>query len=193
MAFKYKPTIRVGVSTTRHKCVSIWGDKMFSKQSVFAGLFVVLSVFSAEARTRSQGFPLKPDSQVTPGDLCQRPTARRYPEGINYCERDVESETKRMVIEVYQSKLGYNIMGNGRANFKIDHYIPLCMGGSNEPKNLWPQHKSVYMQTDPLEPLLCEKMASGSLRQQDAVKLIIRAKNDFSQIPAVMKYVSGLR
>ncbi len=166
---------------------------MFSKQGIFASLFVVLSVISAQARSTAQGFPIKPDPQVTPGDLCQRPTARRYPEGINYCERDVMSETKRAVIEVYQSKLGYNIMGNGRANFKIDHYIPLCMGGSNEPKNLWPQHVSVYTQTDPLEPLLCEKMASGSLRQKEAVALIMRAKNDFSQIPAVMKYASSLR
>ncbi len=166
---------------------------MFSKQSVFASLLVVLSVVSTQARSTAQGFPIKPDPQVTPGDLCQRPTARRYPEGINYCERDVMSETKRMIIEVYQSKLGYNIMGNGRANFKIDHYIPLCMGGSNEPKNLWPQHVSVYTQTDPLEPLLCEKMASGSLLQKEAVALIMRAKNDFSQIPAVMKYASSLR
>ncbi len=166
---------------------------MFSKQSVFAGLFVVLSVVSAQARSTAQGFPIKPDQQVTPGDLCQRPTARRYPEGINYCDRDVMSETKRAVIEVYQSKLGFNIMGNGRENFKIDHYIPLCMGGSNEPKNLWPQHKTIYTQTDPLEPLLCEKMASGSLLQKDAVALIIRAKNDLSQVTAVMKYASGLR
>ena len=166
---------------------------MFSKQSVFAGLFVVLSAFCAQARSTSQGFPIKPDSQVTPGDLCSRPTARRYPEGINYCDRDVMSDTKRAVIEVYQSKLGYNIMGNGRQNFKIDHYIPLCMGGSNEPKNLWPQHKTIYTQTDPLEPLLCDKMASGRLLQKEAVALIMRAKNDLSQVPAVLKYASGLR
>ncbi len=165
---------------------------MFSKQSVFAGLFLVLNVVSAEARQGNQNYPLKPDPQVTPGDLCHRPTARRYPEGINYCERDVMTDTKRAVIHIYQSKLGYNIMGNGRQNFKIDHYIPLCMGGSNEPKNLWPQHKTVYIQTDPLEPLMCEKMADGKLMQREAVQLIMRAKNDFRQIPAVMKYLNSL-
>ncbi len=166
---------------------------MFSKQGFFAGLFVVLGVVSAYAGSRAQNFPIKPDAQITPGDLCNRPTARRYPEGINYCDRDVMSDTKRAVIQVYETKLGYNIMGNGRMNFKIDHYIPLCMGGSNEVKNLWPQHKSIYAQTDPLEPLLCQKMASGSLLQKDAVQLIIRAKNDLSQVAAVIRYANGLR
>lgn len=165
---------------------------MFSKQGVVAGLFVVLSVVSAQAG-RYQDFPSKPDPQVTPGELCHRPTARRYPEGIDYCARDVMSDTKRAVIQVYQTRLGYSIMANGRQNFKIDHYIPLCMGGSNEPKNLWPQHKSIYVHTDPLEPLLCEKMANGSLRQKDAVELIMRAKNDLRQIPAIINYVNRLR
>ena len=167
---------------------------MFSTKSVFAGLFLVLSVLSAEAgQSGNQGFPLHPDSSVTPGSLCQRPTARRYPEGINYCDRDVMTDTKKAVISVYEHQLGFTIMANGRQNFKIDHYIPLCAGGSNEPSNLWPQHKSVYEQTDPLEPLVCEKMASGSLHQSDAVELVKRAKNDFSQIPAVMKYLNSLR
>ena len=34
-------------------------------------------------------FPLIPKLEVTPGKLCDRPVKMRYPEGIDYCERDV--------------------------------------------------------------------------------------------------------
>jgi len=63
-----------------------------------------------------------------------------------------------------------------RKDFKIDHFIPLCAGGSNDPSNLWPQHKSVYEITDPVEPLICAKMAAGKLDQAYAIKLITTAK-----------------
>jgi len=79
-----------------------------------------------------------------------------------------------------------------RMDFKIDHFIPLCAGGSNDPVNLWPQHKSVYQQTDPVEPLLCQRMLEGKLSQTDAVKLIMRAKLDLNQVPVVMKILNGL-
>ena len=77
-----------------------------------------------------------------------------------------------------------------RMDFKIDHFIPLCAGGSNDSENLWPQHKSVYVETDPIEPIICEKMAQGLMKQKDAVLLIqdlkTRRKN-ISQILALLK------
>lgn len=39
---------------------------------------------------------------------------------------------------------------------------------SNEENNLWPQHKKVYMITDPLEPEMCAAMSNGKLLQRDA-------------------------
>jgi hypothetical protein len=79
-----------------------------------------------------------------------------------------------------------------RADFKIDHFIPLCAGGSNDSVNLWPQHKNVYEITDPIEPLLCAKMAQGRLSQTDAIKLIVRAKTDLSQVALVIKILQRL-
>jgi hypothetical protein len=126
-------------------------------------------------------YPIYPQPSLTPGALCTTPTRYRYPERIPYCERDVNSETKDRVVKKYDTTFGYRVGSIGRQNFKIDHYIPLCMGGSNAEQNLWPQHPTVYAITDPIEPLLCEKMSKGILSQNEAVRLIKLVKNDLNQ------------
>jgi len=160
---------------------------MFLRLAAIAILTATVQFSFADNR-----FPIKPDPAMTPGDLCHRPDTLRYPERIKYCSRDVSTNTKDRVIKTYDAKFGYNISHQNRQDFKIDHYIPLCMGGSNEIANLWPQHQTVYFQTDPLEGLMCEKMQAGRLKQAEAVLLIKRAKNDLSQVRAVLIYVQRL-
>ena len=79
-----------------------------------------------------------------------------------------------------------------RGKFKIDHYIPLCMGGSNERINLWPQHESVYKITDALEQKLCEKMAQGKMLQSEAIDLIREAKNHLDEAPDILSRAQSL-
>jgi hypothetical protein len=150
--------------------------------------FVSISTF---AYSSTGNFPKGPDATLTPGALCEHPTEYRYPEKINYCERDVSSDLKKAIFVQYD-QLGYRTRDLNRMAFKIDHYIPLCMGGANSQKNLWPQHESVYAITDPLEPLLCEKMANGRLLQKKAVEYIIYAKNHLDEVPRIMHEVQGL-
>ena len=140
----------------------------------------------------SGDFPLGPDPKLTTGALCDRPDAFRYPEHVAYCTRDVKTETKVAVIRQYDQQLGFKIQSYNRADFKIDHYFPLCAGGSNEAANLWPQHKSVYEITDPLEPEICGKMASGKLKQADAIKLIMQAKAHLDQVGQILAHVQSL-
>ncbi len=137
-------------------------------------------------------FPVAPAKQVTPGKLCDKPNNTRYPEKIAYCDRDVSSTLKRQIIENYDRTFGYKIETLPRDQFKIDHYIPLCVGGSNDTLNLWPQHVSVYTVTDPLEELVCDKMASGKLQQKDAVAIIIEAKNHLVEVPQILAHVNSL-
>lgn len=157
--------------------------------------FVLALAFSVAALANGPDgqFPLHPDATQTPGALCNKGNTRRYPEGVLYCERDVDRDLKRDLFRQYDVKFGYDTQSMPRGDFKIDHFIPLCAGGANTADNLWPQHKSVYQQTDPVEPLICAKMASGSLKQVDAIALIKKAKMDFSQIPSVMAYLNGLK
>lgn len=137
-------------------------------------------------------FPTSPSQQLTPGQLCRRPDSHRYPENIPYCDRDVSLEKKLKVIQAYDQQLGYRISQMPRELFKIDHYIPLCMGGSNDSTNLWPQHASVYHLTDPLEALICMKMQNGRLLQKDAVRLIIQAKQNLSSVPSIISQLQRL-
>lgn len=153
--------------------------------------FLILTSLTAFAYN-DQDFPKGPEQQVTPGSLCTRPTGYRYPERIAYCNRNVDSGLKNDIIENYERQFGYNIRKVGRGQFKIDHLIPLCAGGSNNEDNLWPQHESVYKITDPLEPELCDKMAMGRLKQEDAVKLILEAKHNLNRAPEILQQIRSL-
>lgn len=137
-------------------------------------------------------FPHGPDPELTPGELCNRPSERRYPEKIAYCQRDVDTHLKREIFRTYDRELGFETTKMNRGDFKIDHYIPLCMGGSNNETNLWPQHRSVYEVTDDMEHIGCEKMSEGRLKQEEAVELVRKGKNDLSQVPAIIDYLKSL-
>lgn len=154
-------------------------------------VFAVLLLF-AQLAIAGGNFPTAPNPQTTPGSTCARSGTLRYPERIRYCERNVEPQLKAEIIETYDRQFGYRIGLMRRNEFKIDHYIPLCAGGSNDRTNLWPQHESIYTITDPLEALVCEKMAHGRLRQAQAIQLLKEAKNNLAKVPAIINQVQSL-
>ncbi len=157
---------------------------------IVLGLLVSTSAFSAQPA--GAPYPQNPVYQLTPGSLCAQPTEYRYPERIPYCERQVSSQAKVEIIRMYDQRLGYRISQMNRQEFKIDHYVPLCMGGSNGVNNLWPQHQTVYQYTDPLEPVLCDKMSQGRLKQKDAIDLIRRAKANLAEVARIFQYAQSL-
>ncbi|MES3038921.1 MAG: HNH endonuclease signature motif containing protein [Bdellovibrionota bacterium] len=166
--------------------------KVSVRALTFVTVFVSTQLFSATGLA-NQPYPTGPDQSMTPGSVCSRPTEYRYPEHIPYCERNVDTALKREIFKDYDRKLGFSTTTMNRQDFKIDHFIPLCAGGSNEVDNLWPQHKSVYELTDPLEPLVCEKMSQGTLKQKDAIEMIRKAKLDLSQVDAVLEALQALQ
>jgi hypothetical protein len=135
----------------------------------------------AEIEFHRPSYPHHPDAVLTPGSLCKHATEWRYGERIPYCKRSVSSQTKRIVIHNYDVKLGHSIGRMDRGDFKIDHFIPLCMGGSNEESNLWPQHKSIFAITDQLESDLCQMMAIGVIQQREAIATLKRAKTQLAE------------
>ena len=137
-------------------------------------------------------YPSGPTASITPGELCDRPARYRYPENIGYCERDVPTEIKDEVFAAYR-KLGYRLTESTRSSYKIDHFISLCAGGSNNKENLWPQHLSISAITDSIEKLGCDKMAQGKITQAKFVILLKRVKTDLSQASAVTKELASLR
>src|SRR4051812_42759867 len=100
-------------------------------------LFLGLFSWAGVAKGIGEGaFPTAPNPELTPGATCATSNNYRYPEHIPYCERDVSQDEKAQVINTYDHELGYQIQKMDRQEFKIDHMIPLCAGGSNEETNL---------------------------------------------------------
>lgn len=170
--------------------VCLFGGEMnHLKNVLITGLFLVCGLAQAQ---QQHDYPMGPEEAITPGSLCTTPDSRRYPEGIAYCSRSVDSGLKYDIINQYNKDLGYHINPQQRGQYKIDHYIPLCMGGSNNRDNLWPQHKTVYTITDPMEPLLCQKMSEGKLLQAKAVEYIRAGKRDLSKVRDIINEVNRL-
>jgi hypothetical protein len=157
----------------------------------FLGLVVLFSSFSIQASLpqKNTRFPIGPDLSVTSGALCDNPDTRRYPEKIAYCNRNVDSSTKWAVIRMYNEKLGYHIEASERSQYKIDHFYPLCAGGSNSAQNLWPQHQTVYVVTDQLEQEVCIKMSEGKMKQAEAIALVRKAKLQLDQASKILSMV----
>lgn len=156
---------------------------------LFLALFVSSPVF-AYLEFKAE-FPKGPVAEMTPGSLCDRPTEYRYAEKIPYCERDVDSSLKGDIFNEYRLS-GYRLNPKERSSYKIDHLIPLCAGGSNYENNLWPQHKSVYDLTDPLESIGCEKLKDGRIKQAKLVKMILDAKKDLSLVKDTIRTLQNL-
>ncbi len=156
--------------------------------SFFVGLVLSLSVLVHA----SDKYPTMPDASLTPGAICEDSDVHRYPENIVYCDRDVDTKLKNEIIRQYDEQLGFSIRTISRGEFKIDHFIPLSIGGSNSRDNLWPQHRTVYTQTDPLEHMLFERIKEGRIKQQDAIRVIREAKLNLGRVPELIDYVEAL-
>ena len=156
--------------------------------STFLGVVLLISNLALAA----DKYPTGPNPQTTPGSLCQNSSKKRYKENITYCERNVNTSDKNEIIKMYDEELGYHIRELNRGDFKIDHFIPLSIGGSNSRDNLWPQHKSVYMVTDPLEQEVFNKISEGRITQAEAIRVIREAKLNLGRVPELLDYVSGL-
>lgn len=159
-------------------------------KNIISAFFLVITL-SAHAQVSNKAYPLGPDSRLTHGSLCDRPTSHRYPENIAYCERDVTGETKDYVFKQYSVQLGYTL-GDRHRSYKIDHFIPLCAGGSNHENNLWPQNIAVYLKTDPLEELGCKNLSLGKIKQMELITIIKATKRNLSLLPQSMQKLNSL-
>jgi hypothetical protein len=158
----------------------------------FRSFVLVLILITSGLVQASDKFPKGPNPNSTPGSICENSPVRRYPENIIYCERNVDTQLKNQIIKSYDEEFGYSIRSMNRGDFKIDHFIPLSIGGSNSRDNLWPQHKSIYTITDPLEHELSNKIVEGRILQAEAIRVIREAKLNLDRVPELLDYVHGL-
>jgi hypothetical protein len=139
----------------------------FSRQSlffIFLGWVTFTTSLDALALTQ-------PDWNKTPGLLCspQDPnfSGYDYPEHIARCNRNVGTQEKQQIAQEYG-----NIPEAQWANYEFDHLIPLCVGGSDDVRNLWPQPINDAHQKDILENNICLAMKAGTMTQAQAVQKV---------------------
>lgn len=156
--------------------------------------FISCLVLLSTTKIFAQSCVSAPDEILTPGSLCETPDSYRYSEHIAYCNRDVSYSKKWFIIESYMNQFpALKITPENRQEYKIDHYIPLCMGGSNEVTNLWPQHESLYHYTDEIELNLCTELQADIITQHEAVALMKFAKNHLEQLKASLAPMQYLK
>lgn len=125
--------------------------------SVGAVLLIALPVFANQ-----------PNPNLTPGYLCspQDPNfaGYAYPEHVAVCNRNVSDAEKARVGQAY------GLPTNQWSLVEFDHLIPLCAGGSDDIRNIWPQPLAQAHEKDKLENQVCIGMKNGTMTQQQAVQ-----------------------
>lgn len=81
----------------------------------------------------TQGLPVAPDPKLTPGATLSVTRDDICVPGYTQKVRNIPDAVKR---QVYAS---YGIASHKAGDFEVDHLISLELGGSNSPKNLWPE------------------------------------------------------
>ena len=91
---------------------------------IISTALLALALVAAQARAEDL---LLPNPKLTPGKLAQR-------------DKDLHGVSVAMEQKVFKR---YRIPWTRRAEFKIDHLIPLELGGADSMENLWPQNLRV--------------------------------------------------
>lgn len=111
-----------------------------------------------------------PNKSLTPGAYASNSVAEICESGYPERSRKVSKSTKDRVYQIYKVDIAHCAGG-----CKIDHLIPLSIGGSNDISNLWPheytQFWSVYKKTR-LEVRLRREVCTGKLPLAEARQCI---------------------
>ncbi len=81
--------------------------------------------------------------------------------------RNVPTSEKRDVFSEYG--LGYPQKPHA---YECDHFVPLCLGGSNSMKNLWPEPAPEFHWKDGLELYLWHEVRNGKVTLAEAQREI---------------------
>ena len=123
-------------------------------------------------QARSNGCRVRgplPDPACTPGAIFARTTvAEICTPGYSRSVRNVPESLKRSIYAEY------GIASHVRGSYEVDHLIPLELGGSNSPANLWPEASPGYRQKDQVENRLHDAVCGGSLVLHTAQRQIAR-------------------
>lgn len=110
------------------------------------------------------------DTSPPPGALCtaDADTFEGLRRGVPMCRRRVTTEQRLTAFaRAFIPRAQWPA-------YELDHFLPLCLGGSNDLANLWPEPIAHARRKDVLEQSLCRALAAGRLSQAQALEEIRR-------------------
>jgi hypothetical protein len=110
---------------------------------------------------------LYPDPRLTPGDVLPVTAAQVSVPGYSSKVRNVPVAEKRDVYAEY--RIAYPQPAGA---YECDHFIPLCLGGSNAIANLWPEPSPEFHWKDGLEVYLWNEVRRGHVSLSEAQREI---------------------
>lgn len=115
-----------------------------------------------------------PDAQYTPGATFPNLTEKQLcTPGYTATVRNVTDKEARQVFVNYGIESKY--LTKDRANYEVDHFISLELGGNNDVANLWPQPyepKPGARQKDVVETSLHRRVCANELTLSQAQSII---------------------
>jgi len=113
-------------------------------------------------------FDSAPDWELTPGVLCTVDDKDfeefRYSERIPYCRRNLSVAEKKEVSR------WYGVAWEDHSAYQYDHLLSLCLGGSNDLRNIWPMPYTDARAKAKLEWNLCRRLREGEVTQSQAIE-----------------------
>ena len=141
------------------------GPKQKMKFNQLALVLFVLGTFTSTAWAS-----VHPDSNLTPGVLCTPKDKDfmgfAYKSKIARCSRNIKHDEKLKVAAAYK------VPESEWAKYEFDHLFPLCAGGSDDPKNLWPQPLAEAHKKDVIENEVCTGLRDNTMTQAVAIQKI---------------------
>lgn len=130
----------------------------------------LLAVLACRGTLRAQEYP---DPALTPGRVTAAPLDSLCTAGYTARVRDVGAAERKWAFDEYA------VPDSARdgAHYEVDHFIPLALGGSNAPSNLWPETRSRSdhwnaWKKDILEARLHRLVCKGALPLDSAARWI---------------------
>jgi hypothetical protein len=118
---------------------------------------------AAPARAKARNPRLYPDPRLTPGAVFNVTAAQVSVSGYSSGVRNVPRSEKADAFAEY--RLSYP---QPTGAYECDHFIPLCLGGSNDIRNLWPEPAPEFHWKDGLEVYLWRRVRAGSISLPEA-------------------------
>jgi len=145
-----------------------------------------LPVIQWGKRTKTTGCKVRgplPDPACTPGDLIKPLVTREdicvsgYSSGV----RDVSTSLKEKVYKAY------GIKSHSPAEFEMDHFVSLGLGGSNDISNLFPEAaepRPGYHEKDRVENYLIDQVCEGAMSLEEAqIKMATNWVDVYNSMP----------